>query len=365
MNSKWAGNLLALAIGCAASVAAIVALQWFMGRSAHQQHYASQRDEVSQPFYDSNHPDFGWHLLPNVKSHVVRYFGENRAYDYVLRTDQFARRMVGPAHLSDPQIQRTDQESADQFAIWLGGSFMFGEGLPDEQTLDYQVSQKLATLRLTKPENEAPVSAMRFRTYNYAVPGYGLANVLAQAESTPFKDQVVERRGVILYLFPGFHVDRMFGGLQSIDWIGSIPFFRQEGGRLVRDGFLQQKHPIRTWLKRLYNKTFLRQKFQLSWPFHITDADIQTSCLAIAQVRDRLTSHFDGAVFYLILHPTTEQIDVTGCLAQYSIQTIDLRQAFAGVSNSELTIPYDGHPSAKANQILAEKIAEVLTQRLK
>jgi hypothetical protein len=341
VNSKWTGNLLALAMGCAVSIAGLLALQWFLGRSAHQQHYATQRDEVSQPFYDPNHPDLGWRLLPNVNSHVVRYFGENLAYDYVLRTDQFARRLAWSATV------RADQESAKRFLIWLGGSFMFGEGLPDEQTLDYQVSQKLAT----------------FRTYNYAVPGYGLANVLAQAESVPFKDQVPERRGVVLYLFPGFHVDRMVGGLQSIDWIGLIPHFRREGNQLVRDGFLQVKHPIRTWLKRFYNKTFLRQKFQLSWPFHINDEDLQTACLAIAQVRDRVTAHFDSAQFFLVLHPFTETVDVTGCLAQYSVATIDLRQTFVGVPDHELKIPYDGHPSAKANQLLAEKIAEFLNQQ--
>lgn len=339
MNSKWTGNFLAVAMGCAVSIAGILALQWFLGRSAHQQHYATQRDEVSQPFYDSNHPDLGWRLLPKVNSHVVRYFGENLAYDYVLRTDQFARRLVRPAQVSD-------QESTNRFLIWLGGSFMFGEGLPDEQTLDYQVSQRLAT----------------YRSYNYAVPGYGLANVLAQVESTPFKDQVPERRGVVLYLFPGFHVDRMVGGLQSIDWIGLIPHFRRERNQLVRDGFLQVKHPIRTWLKRFYNKTFLRQKFQLSWPFHITAEDIQMACVAIAQVRDRVTAHFESADFYLVLHPVTEQVDVTACLAQYSIPTIDLRQAYVGIPDNELKIPFDGHPSAKANQLLAEKIVELLRQ---
>lgn len=342
MNSKWTSNFLAVAMGCAVSIAGILALQWFLGRSAHQQHYATQRDEVSQPFYDSNHPDLGWRLLPKVNSHVVRYFGENLAYDYVLRTDQFARRIV-----SSPVPGDAEPKSAAQFLIWLGGSFMFGEGLPDEQTLDSQTSQLLAT----------------FRTYNYAVPGYGLANVLAQAESTPFKDQVPERRGVVLYLFPGFHVDRMVGGLQSIDWIGLIPHFRREGNLLVRDGFLQVKHPIRTWLKRFYNKTFLRQKFQLSWPFHITDDDIQKACLAIAQVRDRVTAHFESADFFLVLHPNTEQIDVSACLAQYSVPTIDLRQTFAEVPDDELKIPYDGHPSAKANQLLAERIAEFLRQR--
>lgn len=93
-EKNWIANLVAVGIGCAVVVLALVAIQWFFGQSDMDRRHAKIKDDVSEAFYDSNSDEFGWKFIPNVKSHVVRKIGDQVVYDFHLTIDQYGRRVV-------------------------------------------------------------------------------------------------------------------------------------------------------------------------------------------------------------------------------------------------------------------------------
>lgn len=174
-EKNWIANLVAVGIGCAVVVLALVAIQWFFGQSDMDRRHAKIKDDVSEAFYDSNSDEFGWKFIPNVKSHVVRKIGDQVVYDFHLTIDQYGRRVVQHEEKDGPPA---NGKAKDEFLLFFGGSFMVGEGLPDEQTLEYRLGEKLP----------------QYKTYNYAVNGYGLGNVMAQADLIPFGEQIPQRK---------------------------------------------------------------------------------------------------------------------------------------------------------------------------
>lgn len=199
-------RLFAFSLGCLFVITGLILAQWFFGTSEVSQHQASIKDEISQSYYDNESEKFGWQFLPNVKSHVVRRMDNEIVYDITIKTDPYGRRIVREDYSPSHKMEKED------FLILLGGSFIVGEGLKDQDTLDYKLTQHMP----------------QFQSYNYGVNGYGLGNVMAQAQYVDFKSQVSQKKGLILYLFPSFHIDRLVGGLQSIDYIGGIPYYYLE-----------------------------------------------------------------------------------------------------------------------------------------
>lgn len=223
---------------------------------------------------------------------------------------------------------------------------MMGQGLEDMETLDYQLTSRFA----------------QFQSYNYAVPGYGLGHVMAQAENIDFKSQISQRKGLILYLFPTYHVDRLVGGLQTIDWGEGLPQYKLVEDKVVRDGFIHQDRWLYANSAKAWNKTFLRRKMKLTGPFGVSQKDLQLACRVLAEVKRNIQNQFEESEFLLVLHPGSKGMDLTFCLEQYEIKWLDLRNVFDGYDRQEVSIKGDGHTSQFGNRILANKIEEHLRE---
>ena len=336
----WFKNAFAVFLGLIFVLAGLFFAQMILGRSTGKKPNVSAQESSSQAYYDLTSRIYGWTLNPNLTVTVTRFLEHWPIYEYTLRTDNFGRRVVFPAN---------ENLHKKKFLIYLGCSAMFGQGLEDEETLDYQLTRRLK----------------RYQSYNYSVPGYGLGHVLAQAQNIDFAKQIPQRQGLIVYLYPTFHIDRMVGGLETIDWAGGLPYFRLEGDKLVRDGFVHEERYIYAAAERLYNRTFFRRRFNLAWPFHIDRDDLELACKAISEVKQLILSQFDESRFLLVLHPHSVGTDLSFCLAKYGIEWLDMRGSQRGYRIQDMGIKGDGHPTEFANKLTAEGIAQYLNSREK
>jgi hypothetical protein len=336
----WFKNAFAFFLGLIFVLIGLFLAQFIYVRSMGVQPNQVSQEVSTMDYSDTTSRTYGWTTRPNVRSTVTRFLEHWPIYEYTLRTDNFGRRVVFPGN---------EKTQKDQFLIYLGCSFMFGQGLEDEATLDYQLTRRLK----------------RYQSYNYSVPGYGLGHVLAQAQNIDFTKQIPQRQGLIIYLYPTFHIDRMVGGLETIDWAVGLPYFRLEGDKLVRDGFVHEERYIYAAAERLYNKTFLRRRFNLAWPFQIDRDDLELACKAISEVKQKITSHFNDSRFLLVLQAHSIDKDISFCLAKYGIEWLDMRGALRGYRFQDLGIKGDGHPTELANKLTAEGIAQYLNSREK
>ena len=197
----------------------------------------------------------------------------------------------------------------------------------------------------------------------YAVPGYGLGHVMAQSENIDFASQTRRVKALIIYLFPGFHVDRLVGGMKTIGWATRLPRYADTYDRIVRRGF------IPTMLKRLYYKSFLRSRFGLDSQFRITNSDVEFACRVLKAVEENFAAGLGESEFLLVLHPHGFDERILSCLDEHGIAWLDLHTAFEGHRRDEVGIPGDGHTNELGNQLLADGLEErlrasILTRKL-
>lgn len=328
-------EILAIFLGFILLAIGLVTAQFIFDRTGEFEIPAEITQENSSvEYYDTTSRIYGWTLRPDLQVEVNRFQGHWPIYKYAFKTDQYGRRVV----------RSYGEGERKKFLVLLGCSVTMGQGLKDEETLDFQLTNRLK----------------EYHSYNYAVPGYGLGHVLAQANNINFSQQVREKEGLIIYLFPTYHVDRFLGGLETITWAGGLPYFRWEGNHLIRDGFIHEKFPIISAIKRLYSRSFLRRKYFFSWPFQTRQGDLEKACRAISEVRTSVLGKLSGGRFLLALHPHSFGNDLTFCLGKYGIEWLDARDALRGYRREDVEIKGDAHPTGLANRLITEKIVSYL-----
>lgn len=249
--------------------------------------------------------------------------------------DQLGRRLV-------PTIRQESQEP--QFAIFMGGSAAFGQGVSDGETIPSLVNQSLPFLS----------------PYNYSLPGWGLGSVYAMTEETQFHLQVNEKTGYVFYIFPTFHIDRLVGGLQTISWSGPLPYYYLDDGIVIRRGFIQSERPYYTRAIKWFLTSIFHQKLGWNWPFDVTNDDIELACLMLEQMKDKLGSHFKKTHFTVVIHPHSTSIDPTSCLTARGVDYLDLRKLFLGHDWTQLIIMDDGHVNGAGNKLISNEIVNYL-----
>lgn len=152
----------------------------------------------------------GYKPKPNASVRVVMKHKNRPLYDVVYAFDDHSRRVTPGA-----------PSRGDLLLLFFGDSVTFGEGVNDDETLPFYVSQA------------APSVAV----YNYGFKGYGPQQMLARLEEGALPQEVEGERAVAIYTFIDDHVSRAIGSMVPyIGWAANAPYYVLEGDRLVRKG---------------------------------------------------------------------------------------------------------------------------------
>lgn len=275
----------------------------------------------------------GWEPVPGLRVRSKKVRGGEVLYDVVYAFDEAGRRVV-PA---GPSFR------AAKFLLFFGGSNTFGEGLEAEESLPYQTARHLPGVR----------------AYNYGYRGYGPQHLLAKLESTDLRAEVAEPEGLAVYVLPGFHLHRLLGTSRTMRWVDQLPYYRREGGRLVRDGFFKTARPVYSWAMSRIGGSRVLRRLGIAWPMRFTDSDRRLACTLFAQARDELAAQFASVDLVVALHPAGADHRI-GCFESVGIRTVDLRGAYGGAPGAEFSIPGDGHVNARGNRLLGAELARAV-----
>jgi hypothetical protein len=137
------------------------------------------------------HAELGWRpQAGSVVTQKLSFEGE-LLYD--------ATYTIGPDGLRVSSPPTNDHASSQQCILFFGGSFMFGQGLADHQTVPFRVHA---------------AAPQRYRTYNFGVNGYGAHQMLSALQHGLVEDAVqCEREQVSHVFYQGIteHVSRSAG----------------------------------------------------------------------------------------------------------------------------------------------------------
>jgi hypothetical protein len=234
----------------------------------------------------------------------------------------------------------------DACVLFFGDSFIFGEGLEDDQTLPYQV---------------AMLGKGRLEVYNFGFHGYGPQQMLAALEQGRVAGAITCRpTHVILESIPD-HVARAAG---LAPWASHYPRYRMEPDGSVRhdgrfdDGARAAGDGLRMAVREQLAKSSLF-RWIAARQRRLTAGDFQLYVGIVRQARRDLQAAYPGSEFVVLYW------GAPGTQAASALQAEGIPIRFAerilpsyAEDPAAYTIPLDGHPNAKANELLAQHVLD-------
>lgn len=308
----------------------------------------SQTKQVSRPHMYEDHPELGYRMRKNLRTRVRATDGSKELFSVTYQTDQFGRRIV--------PLSGTEQRQK-HFVI-LGGSTVFGMGLPDHDTLAHQIASR----------------APKLMPFNYAGDGYGPQNAYTQARLGLLESEVTEEEGTTVFFFQmlnqsGGHVQTLLGSYELLlqGWGESLSFYDIDASGAREPAYLgrmSEFDPIKFYLFRfLQNSHLLNTVHPRLFP--ISEEQLGKTAVFIREMKKQVLRSKPKTRFVVAFHPLSDRNSVLPLKKLFEaegIETFDFSQIVA-----EQDLPshiafnrYFPHPNGKLNSLFAEKLIENL-----
>ena len=291
--------------------------------------------------FKATHPDSLLGYRPNSNAHCS---GEKTYHDTLIY------KMTYNLDSSGHRVTPYSLTPKEKFAVFLGCSFTFGDGLNDNETIPYFFSKNTKT----------------FQGYNFSYSGYGSNQALIMLQNDSLNKIVIQKDGIGIYVFIHDHINRTIGSMSNFTMNkGKAPCFELENANLVHKGLFIDAHPKRSWL---YEKTggsgFFRY-FGIGYPFRLREKDYELTGKVLEEISKEFQKKFHNNKFYVIIYPSISQKDyesddnIIKYLKIKKIRYLDYRKLF-NLTTKGYFIPNDNHPTALANDILTKQIIKDL-----
>lgn len=281
------------------------------------------------------HPDqvLGHRLAPNLQVRAQRLGTAND----VLFAASYSTDANG--HRITP-IEHPDRR--EKFILFFSDSFIFGEGVNDDETLPSRVS----------------ALAPAYVSYNYGVQGYGPQQMMLQLQSDEITSDVRQKSGILIYLFLKNHINRVIGSMSLYNSGDHMPYYRLEANDALMQYHRQniQKSPQGA-LYNILGNSILLKVLNFDLPI-IGEQELRTTTRIIQTAREEYKRKFKSDEFYVLLYPgDTDKL--IPYLEKAGIKYLDYSKLFVS-SMPEYHLYQDFHPSPLAHQTLAEQIVKDL-----
>ncbi|MDJ0853368.1 MAG: hypothetical protein QNK04_33805 [Myxococcota bacterium] len=281
--------------------------------------------------YFQGHETLGYAPLASSRATATRTFAGQVLYEVAYTIDAAGLRVAPPVA----------EGGGAECLLFFGGSFIFGEGVNDEEALPYQVG--VATQG-------------RFRVYNFGFHGYGPHQMLAALEDDLVAATLDCTPHRAVYLALPDHVIRA-AGFRSWDVHGPR-YALQPGGGVAYAGHFDDGAAFywRSLLTLLERSKLLATL--LAWRRPDPDEAERLFLGIVVAARDQIETRHPGAEFHVIFWD-----DADASLARrlraagVRLHPIDEIVPPGERAGPAYTIPRDGHPTAQLHESVADYVA--------
>lgn len=314
------------------------------------------------PYYPFPIDDVRGYAMPkNTRIRSFLTLGREKVYDVIYTSNQYSLR-ISPHDINQSATLPKDYKNL----AFFGCSFTFGVGVNDNETWPYLVEK---------------ISGGKYRSYNFALGGYGPHQMLRMLQ-TGFIDTVNldKAPAAVIYLALTDHVVRSAGKYNYFTWdINGPKYVLNSSNELEYAGkfndnpvskikFLIFRKLAKSHL--LSNSSWIKQL--LGW--NINRRDEERFISIILQAKKIVTERYGGR-FYVILWGYNIWSDETetykymvSTLKKHRINVIETKDIFSNHDNikdrSIYLIKYDEHPNKLANEIMAKYIINYIDNDL-
>ncbi len=264
-------------------------------------------------------------------------------YDVIYTLDSAGRRITPSA------------PTAKTAVVLLGCSFTFSEGLNDEEAFAFQLGKALGA---------------EYQVFNFAKSGYGPHRILADLEASIPELKAYERV-LFYYVAIDDHLRRISG---LAPWDNDGPLYDIKDGKAVRVGTFTDILPfyrspsVYTWLERssLYKK--VSRVLDPIWAFSIPRTQLKEQLelqgAIMVSMADVIRKKYSKSTFTVMLWPP--KTDELFSPLLLDIAHVNMQAWFPSYHEDSapyfILYPHEFHPSAHANTIVAQKMAQIIRQ---
>jgi hypothetical protein len=335
-NGWRSGALLIAAIAVAVGL-----LDLFAGLVAPQAHGVGLVTTFEPHDWIVPDPDLGYRPRPDSRVSVTSSYGDETIYraTYTILPD--GTRATPPA-----------PPGADIY-LFMGDSFMFGQGLPDDETL---------------PAQFARANDFRVRTIDFAAPGYAPNQLVRALEAGRFdalKGETV--KAVVTWIIPA-HLARVTG---DEPWLGSSPRYVLEDGKPPRFTGSFDAHRWRDPVDGL--RHLADQQFPFVAALGARQREAHQAALftaLVVRLRDLVREKFNAPLLVLYSWPDESSpagfdntymaqpllVSILQGLRARGLSLLPAGRLTAGVDPAKLLFPHEGHPTAFADHLTASDL---------
>ena len=292
-------------------------------------------------------PVLGFRPKPNSEVVHTATYGPETVYRQTYHFDGDAARK-GPA-------APTALAGADTY-LFIGDSFIFGQGLTDDQHIAAQFAR---------------LNDFKVRAVNLGVPGNS-PNQLVRAFEAGLLDRYEGQKvkAVVFWLIPA-QLARVTG---DGTWLGDTPRYVLENGALKHTGSFNEyrwTHPL-AGLKYLLGEQFAfvdaigREQRQ--------DEQAELFVAMMARLQTFVREKFNAPLIAIYSWPDENSkpnhgdsefaqpvlVNILARVRKLGIPMINVDEVVGPYPIPQLLIPYDGHPSAFSNELLAKELKKRL-----
>lgn len=289
-----------------------------------------------EPEYYQDHPNLGYGPMPGITARAWKRVDGRMVYDVRYSIDDSAHR-VTPV---------TNAASRSKFVLIFGGSFAFGEGVEDDETLAFQLGEL------------APDSL----PYAFGFHGYGPQSLLATLEAGTLRDEVRPDRGTLVYVFIDSHVNRAIGSfVVYTSWASATPHYVLDAtGTPIRRGNLTSGRPLLSVVYSLLGLSPSLGYLGAEIPLAISEAHIALTASIFARSASLFRDTFEDGRFVVAMFPGSKRAERLGAaLRARNVEYLDY-SALLDYDDPRFFIADDWHPAPETYRILAERLVRDL-----
>jgi hypothetical protein len=297
--------------------------------------------KVDTPLWANEVPDLWYEAKPNVRREHSVTLGGKTVFSVVYHTDENGLRVVPLKGVN----------ARKNTVYFFGCSFVFGQGVEDNETLPYYFARE----------------AQSFRPLNYAFPGFGTQQMLVRLMKPQGIQNPAKGRKILIYAFPDFHIRRVIGAMELVRYSAErYAYYYLKGSgaseQLVAGGDFASGRPVLTTLYKWFWNSGIPERFHLGMPSHITEYDRRLTARIIQKSFEKFRETTGNGEPYVLLYPgfSQETRDAMVRLFQeFGVPYLDYSKLLPMIP-PKYVIAGDTHPMPLTNRILAKQLVKDL-----
>lgn len=291
----------------------------------------SRYREVLSSRINVEDPHLGYRPPAHYQARHQFFDGEKMIFDVEYKTDAFARR-----------ITPGDYQGRQKFALFMGCSFTWGQGVQAAQTVPYYFAQKFAD----------------YVPLNYGIGASGPHQFLRLLETKDLTQEVEQKEGVGIFYYIEEHIARSNGHSPSLSWLRNSPHYElNQQNQLQFQGSFEEDRSWKRNLTRLF--THLNGDFFQHRTFPpISETQGKKTCQMIKEMEGHFLRQFPRAQFLVLHHSMDELFPMKKCLEEKGIKVVAVTERLLQWPGQRGLIPGDGHPNALTNQEIINILAQ-------